>query len=135
MHRRAMGALGVLVMAGAAACSDPVAPTTQDRLVGSWAWVEATGGIAGETRTPESTGESMTLVFSSADSVELSRAGSPAASTTYRLVVPEDGGAMRIEYEEPLFGFDSQEVSFDGDDLMLTDPCCDGFVYRFRRLP
>jgi hypothetical protein len=44
---------------------DPSAPGSQESLVGSWIWVESTGGFAGMTRTPASTGETLTLAFTS----------------------------------------------------------------------
>lgn len=41
---------------------DPDAVGTSD-ILGSWAWVESTGGIAGITKTPQSSGESWTIEF------------------------------------------------------------------------
>ena len=125
--------LAVLVVVAAAGCSDPVAPTTAELLAGSWTWVESTGGIAGGTRTPASTGETMSLRFLGTDSVELTRNGVLEGATTYRLLSSDDGGTTVIEYAEPLFGFDSQALTVGDDVLVLIDDCCDGFAYRFER--
>ena len=112
----------------------PIAPTTRELLEGDWTWVESSGGIAGETRTPTSTGETMGLRFLGADSVELTRDGILRGATTYQLTSSVDGGTV-IEYEEAILGFGSQGLSVTQDVLILSDGCCDGFVFRFERAP
>ena len=125
--------MSILVVVGATACDDPVALTTVQLLEGSWTWVESSGGIAGEIRTPESTGETMTLRFLGADSVELTRNGVLAGATTYQIFFYDDGGSTEIEYAQPLFGFASQGLFVGETELILRDGCCDGFVYEWRR--
>jgi len=127
------GVMTILVVVGAMACGDPVALATVELLEGSWTWVESSGGIAGETRTPESTGETMTLRFLGADSVELTRNGVLAGATTYQIFFYDDGGSTEIEYAQPLFGFASQGLYVGEAELILRDGCCDGFVYEWRR--
>jgi hypothetical protein len=125
--------VGFVALFGAVACSDSVTPSPTERLLGSWSWVASTGGIAGQTRTPATAGESMTLVFRGESQVELLRDGTLSAATTFRLG-PDEGGEMSmIHYEEPIFGFASQEISLDEDRLTLRDGCCDGWVYEFER--
>ena len=124
--------LGILAVVGPMGCNDPIAPTTRELLEGDWTWVESSGGIAGETRTPTSTGETMGLRFLGADSVELTRDGILRGATTYQLTSSVDGGTV-IEYEEAILGFGSQGLSVTQDVLILSDGCCDGFVYRFER--
>ena len=75
--------LSILAVVGATGCGDPVALTTVELLEGSWTWVESSGGITGETSTPASTGETMTLRFLGADSVELTRNGVLAGATPH----------------------------------------------------
>ena len=126
--------LSILAVVGGTACGDPVVPSTVELLDGSWTWVESSGGIAGGTFTPASTGETMTLRFLEADSVELSRNGVLAGATTYQLLLEDDGGTTFIEYAQSLFGFTSQQLFVGEEELILRDGCCDGFVYTFRRL-
>lgn len=122
---------GLLAIAGIAACSNPTVPIAE-RLSGSWLWVESRGGITGQVRTPSSTGETMALRFFGPDRIELSRNGSLAGKTTY--VIDHFAGSVVISYDEPIFGFSSQSIRFEGaETLILTDPCCDGFEYRFER--
>ncbi len=125
--------LSILVVVGGMACSDPVVPTTVELLEGSWTWVESSGGITGGTFTPASTGETMTLRFLGADSIELSRNGVAAGATTYQLLLQDDGGTTFIEYAQSLFGFTSQQLFVGEEELILRDGCCDGFVYTFER--
>ena len=126
--------LSIVAVVGATGCGDPVALTTAELLEGSWTWVESSGGITGETFTPESTGETMTLRFVGADSVELTRNGVLAVATIYQLLLQDDGGTIVIKYAQSLFGFPSQGLFVGDEELILRDGCCDGFVYRFQRV-
>ena len=125
--------LGILAVVGPMACSDPMALTSQELLEGHWTWVESSGGIAGENRTPTSTGETMSLRFLGADSVELTRNGALHSATTYELRSFDEGATTVIEYAQAIFGFGSQGLSVDQDVLILSDGCCDGYVYKFKR--
>ena len=45
-----------------------------------------------------------------------------------------DSGSAQLLYAQPLTGFDAQGVEItEAGDLVLSDPCCDGFVYEWRR--
>jgi hypothetical protein len=124
---------GLLVVAGIAVCSNPIEPISE-KLPGFWIWIESSGGITGQVRTPSSSGETMALRFFGSDGVELSRNGSVEAKTTYVIEHRPDVGTVVIYYKETIFGFGSQSIRFESDEtLFLTDPCCDGFVYRFER--
>jgi hypothetical protein len=124
----------VLAVVGATGCGDPVTPTTAELLEGSWTWVESSGGITGGPFTPASTGETMTLRFLGADSVELTRNGVLAGATTYQIFLYDDGVSTVIEYAQSLFGFTSQGLFVGEEELILRDGCCDGFIYRFQRV-
>ena len=125
--------LGILAVIALIACSDAMAPTTQELLEGNWTWIESSGGIAGGTRTPASTGETMSLRFLGADSVEFTRNGDLQGATTYQLRPSDDGATTVIEYAQAIFGFGSQGLSVTQDVLVLSDGCCDGYVYKFER--
>ena len=125
--------LSVLAVVAGTGCGGPLEPTTVELLDGSWTWVESSGGITGGTFTPASTGETMTLRFLGADSIELSRNGVPAGATTYQLLLQDDGDTTFIEYAQSLFGFTSQQLFVGEEELILLDGCCDGFAYTFER--
>jgi len=118
--------------------SDPVANDGRfsvDDLYGSWSWVSSQGGIAGETRTPESEGFEQTIVIEEPNLISLFRDGEVAASTTFIFIAPdrEDGEELAtLLLDEPLMSFESEFVGVDIEgNLVLADPCCDGFVHTF----
>ena len=130
--RRAVGWMVAVFLAGCSTLSTGVELT--DRLVGDWAWLDATGGIAGVTRTPASEGYDQSLRFYESREVELFRDGVSQARTDFTYLVTDDGGADNIGYGQALFGFASSGVELiAGDTLLLIDPCCDGFVRRWVR--
>ena len=79
----------VVLLAPAACSSDPTA-TEEDELLqalfGTWSWIQATGGIAGTTRTPDSEGYTRTLTFTRPNQVEMLRDGAPEVTTTFEFV-------------------------------------------------
>lgn len=105
-------------------------------LVGEWSWVEARGGIAGVTITPASTGQTIVLRFDD-ERVELVRNDELERTVEYRAVTKPDGSGLELTYDGPLLtGFESQTASLPEEDvLILTDPCCDGYEYRFESVP
>jgi len=64
--------------------------------------------------------------------------GESIASTTFVFspVDPNSSETLsRLTLAEPLPGFRIELVEIDAEGLLvLADPCCDGFVYRFSRL-
>ena len=132
--RSALGALALILAAASASCGTPTEPDLSEGIRGEWIWRSATGGIAGTTTTPESTGEDLRLEFFGDHEVELRRNGVAAIRTTYVLSSGAEGDADEIRYAQPLFGWESQSVALSPPDtLVLTDPCCDGFTYTFLR--
>ena len=58
----------------------------------------------------------------------------PISSAGSTSVPPIDSGSARLLYDQPLTGFDEQWVEItEAGDLVLSDPCCDGFVYEWHR--
>lgn len=126
------GLLAPAFLAVLSSCgSSPVEPIP-DSLFGAWEWVRAEGGIAGVTITPESEGYTMTLRITRPDRIELSRDGELEAATRFELI-PASGTDFpfpaRIRYDEPILGWEEQELRLSDGELVLTDPCCDGFSY------
>lgn len=129
-----IGAVSVLTSMAFLGCGDSLAEAEQE-LVGSWNWVESSGGIAGITMTPESTGGTMMLRFRAEGVVELLRNDAVERSVVFTTTATKEDSTWEIFYDEPLFGgFESQTAALMGDTLILADGCCDGFVYRFERV-
>jgi len=134
MSWQTIGAMSVLTSMAFLGCGDSLAEAGQE-LVGSWNWVESSGGIAGITMTPESTGGTMMLRFHPEGMVELVQNDAVERSVAFTTTATKEASTWEILYEAPLFGgFESQTAALTGDTLILADGCCDGFVYRFERV-
>ena len=104
-------------------------------LFGGWVWVEATGGIAGVTLTPETEGFTRGLVFATPNQITLIQAEQIVVETTAEFIPESETDPAQLRYALPLLGVTQQVVEFNEQgDLVLTDPCCDGFAYVWRRL-
>lgn len=125
------------VMTGAVGgCGLSTGPSSEVGVIGTWTWLESTGGIAGVTLTPASTGESMALRFTLDGQAQLFRNGSLERMVGFATTPGREEGALEVSYDAPLMGFEVQTATFpSGDELVLTDPCCDGFAYRYLRAP
>ncbi len=131
--------IAVLIVAATACGSNPVEPTVEARLFGTWEWVEAEGGIAGSVITPETEGFTMRLVITRPNRIELFRDGVSERVTSFEFLPAQDLVDLfvspRLRYSDPIFGFEEQAVGFDLEGgLVLIDPCCDGFVYTWTRV-
>ena len=132
----------LLIWTGAGGCASDVTGVRDQlpqSLFGTWLWVSATGGIAGVTLTPESTGDTRVLRFTPPNRVELFRNGEPERDTTFEIITSTDSGAagssFELRFDQPLMDFATQRIDFTEEgDLVLTDPCCDGFAYEWRRV-
>ena len=121
--------------------SDPTGSQEQppESLFGTWVWITAIGGIAGATLTPESTGFTRTIRFTPPNRVELFRNGESERDTTFE-VIPlvgngVTGSSFELRFGQPLMDFATQRIDFTEEGrLVLTDPCCDGFSYEWRRI-
>ena len=125
----------LVLVAGLGGCSSST-DSDSDPLIGDWAWVRSTGGIAGLTLTPASEGYTVVLRFSSDGRAEWWRDGVLTQGTTYQATRQASSGAetWAVTYAVPLSGFAAQTATFpSASELVLTDPCCDGFVFEFER--
>ena len=127
--------LGLLtVMAGAffGGCSDPVEPPPDD-LFGVWEWARSVGGFAGVTLTPGSEGYTLQLRITRPDRIQLDRDGAEEVVTTFELI--RSGGTDRLRYGEPILGQSEHELRLQDGELVLIDPCCDGFTHTWLPRP
>ncbi len=110
-------------------CSSPVEPPP-DSLFGVWEWVRAEGGIGGVTLTPETEGFTLQLRIARPDRIQLDRDGVAEVVTRFELI-PSSGTDLRLRYDEPILGQEEHELRLSEGELILTDPCCDGFAYTW----
>ncbi len=76
----------------------------------------------------------MQLRISRPDRIQLDRDGVLEVATRFELI-PSSGTDFpfppRLRYEEPILGQEEQELRLSEGELILTDPCCDGFAYTW----
>ncbi len=111
-------------------CSSPVEPPP-DSLFGVWEWVRAEGGIAGVTLTPETEGFTRQLRIARPDRIQLDRDGVAEVVTRFELIPSSGTDFPRLRYDEPILGQEEHELRLSEGELILTDPCCDGFAYTW----
>lgn len=99
-------------------------------IVGTWNWISSTGGIAGVTETPESTGNKIVLVISM-DSIKTYINGVLSSESKYTIETKESllFGEPRemIIYED---GF-RKMIDRSGSHLALIDDCYDCFTSEY----
>lgn len=112
-----------------ASCQDDAQTDSREELVGVWKLTRITGGFAGTGYPADFTHiefkDNGTYRINNQD--ELKGEGSYSLTNNDKLIVkfvPAD--SMRISFEEY-----AKEVTFDKDNLILSDPCCDLFQYEF----
>ena len=132
MGWQAAGALSVMTGLAMLGCGSVTGPDLDEQIVGQWEWIESTGGIAGMTLTPASTGETRALRFDS-ERVSSFRNDSLVATQRYTLALVAGTDTWTIDYLDAGSAFEMQTAELRADTLVLTDPCCDGFVSRYLR--
>ncbi len=98
----------------------------------TWDWVQSSGGIAGVTNTPASTGYREQAVYRLDGRYELYRNDSLIRSTTYTITYKEINGTG---HSVILYADDQVEqiMQLEGDTLKLSDQCADCFDHVFAR--
>jgi hypothetical protein len=110
-------------------------PTSPQNLIGDWMWIKSTGGIAGMTYTPESTGETRKISFSAnwifktyidgvltfeepfkTDSRSLDNSG-----IVYQVILLNENPFQSYRFSSP-------------DSLILNDFMADGFTGFYKRV-
>lgn len=107
-----------------------------DDVVGTWIWIQSSGGIAGETQTPESTGESRKVVFKNGAITfytddEITRSASYALEKT-ETIFSDDIVPVVILDDNGLT--DMYAYTFtDCNELELSENVYDGYSHRYKR--
>jgi len=105
---------------------------TTSEIIGTWNWTGSSGGIAGTTETPESTGDERKLEISK-DSIKSYLNGELNLKTKYTVEIRES-----LLFNEPRKmiisgnGF-NQIIDFNGDTLALSGDCNDCFTSGYKR--
>ena len=115
-------------------------------IYGSWLWLSSSGGIMGETKTPDSEGYARTACFSADNTFAFYQADTLILEGTFALTTGDSTEAVLVEVEEDSvtiirYGVGSEErmmeqvVTFAGTDtLILADQCYDCYVSAYKRI-
>lgn len=109
--------------------SDDISNTS---LIGEWNWIGSTGGIAGITETPQTTGENRKLKIST-DSIKSYQNGALNFQTKYSIEVDES--LIFNETREMIIqenGF-KQILNISENTLILIGDCNDCFTSEYKK--
>jgi len=107
-------------------------PDTAQQLIGNWVWVQSTGGIAGVTNTPESTGNNRRIEITST-LVSNFLNGELQSESAYAITT-EESMILEGTYEMLVYENDfKQSIVLNGNVLFLYDECNDCFMNEYRR--
>ncbi len=103
-------------------------------LKGTWTWVQTTGGFAGVTETPASTGTTKEVVFYGTNSYRFSVNGVTTSHGTYTIA---QAFCIHTQTFKPEIHFTNalimnlmvENISFTS--LELSEDVADGFLYRY----
>ena len=99
-------------------------------IIGNWIWIESSGGIAGQTNTPESTGVQIELEINQY-AVRRFENGEYMSELTYKI---EIGESIRKTEKVKLIVYENGwKQSFErlGNELYLYDECYDCFQNEY----
>lgn len=116
--------LGIICLS----CSKNDNTSNSSLLVGTWKWIESSGGIDGRTETPITTGNSIKLEISS-NSVKKYLNGNLVSESSYSIKFEKYNGMQQeiIVYENQ----PDQIISLNGNYLTLFDKCPDCFQNEY----
>lgn len=105
---------------------------TTGEIIGNWNWIGSSGGIAGTTETPESTGDKRKLKITT-DSIKSYLNGAVYLKTKYTVETRES-----LLFNEPRKMIISENefkqiIDFDGDTLVLIGDCNDCFTTEYKK--
>ena len=113
-------------------CTNDDDSNTSVNLVGTWEWIQSTGGITGSTLTPASTGMTMQLEISNT-TIRSITDGTLVSENTYTIETRE---TMFGNVQEVLVVGDGigQIIFLEGNTLELIGDCSDCFTSEYLRI-
>jgi hypothetical protein len=137
----------LLALAACTSTSRQTEPAEDASLVGSWTWIETSGGKMGQVRNPRTEGYGMVASFRSDGSFDFTRDGLVWASGRFETADSTSGPEVRYALDtEPSLqtviswsGLGTpprHQIRFDDSGaLVLDEGCCDRFMHIFQRDP
>jgi hypothetical protein len=103
------------------------------RLIGKWKWIESSGGIDGRTETPESTGNVVTIEFTST-TMKTFVNGNLESEVYYEI---QSGSSIRSAEKTNLIVYENgtiHSVLLEGNSLVLFEECYDCFQHNYLKM-
>ena len=124
----------LLILAFSTSCKKDHSNIDHD-LVGKWTWESSVGGFSGSTYTPESTGESKTISFTSSGEMKIflndTLYSEEIIKTDYQIIDNSNIKYHILLINDLVF----QIYSFPKtDSLILTDIMSDGYDHHYKRI-
>lgn len=111
-------------------CSKNVESQIMSELIGKWTWVESSGGIMGKTINPLTTGNQITIEFTSEKFIQYTN-NSLELEMSYKI---EKGSSIRSTEETFLIIYENgqkQSVTLEENRLILYDECHDCYQNEY----
>lgn len=119
----------LLLLFSIISCSTHMNDNENNTIIGKWNWVESSGGIAGITTTPQSSGKSIQLEISNTK-VKKYVDGILVLESSYSIQT----GTSIFGGEKKLIIYDNdskQSFTRTGNQLILNDECYDCYFNRY----
>ena len=114
-------------------CSNSDESELKSQLIGKWKWVESSGGIDGRTETPASTGNAVTLEFTST-TMKTFVNGNLESEVNYEI---QSGSSIKTTEKTDLIVYENGTIhSFliEGNSLVLFEECYDCFQHNYLKM-
>jgi len=120
----------LFIIASVSDCSKNDDPKITAELLGKWNWIESSGGFAGKTETPATTGNSITIEFTREKYIKYVN-GLAEQEMTYQI---EKGKSIRKTEDSFLILYENgrkQSIEIIDNKLILFDECHDCYQNEY----
>ena len=124
----------VLPMLVSCASQNTESPNNDQNMTGTWVWISSSGGIAGTTNTPKTTGKNIDLKITTDSKYFIYTNGILSSQGTYNL---ETQNCIHDHTDKKVLIFSNDESmmieKIDTFNLFLSDENFDGFTNSYTR--
>ncbi len=113
-------------------CSKDEATPIKTEIIGKWNWVQSSGGIGGDTSTPETTGNQITIEFTESVYKKYIN-GNLDTEMPYKV---ETGNSIWKEEKTDIIIYEDdwkQSIELKNNKLILSDECFDCYQNEYIR--
>lgn len=125
-------------------------PEVEYSIIGKWIWLGSSGGYDGDSYTPESTGNTLSLTFTQTDSIFIVANSDTVIKAPYiikkevNLITPTEADVIHINCDTVFSTqggyfivtpevFNRFVIRYLKDTLRISEDCCDCYGHTFKR--